>query len=136
MKSLLSLLQQPYPSSEESSHLIDVPHSCRVYKTLLQGGHYSQRDKQIERVPDSVFSPSTFASLWLSTLNREQIHAFGKGGGAFVVAALIERIFQDGSAEDKATITAWLDSDYRKEIEEGQTKGKQILVDTFKMITT
>lgn len=53
-----------------------------------------------------------------------------------MVAALIECISQDGTPEDKTTIIGWIDSDYRREIEEGQTKGKQILVDSFRMITT
>ena len=132
MVSLLQLLRHPYPAPENSApHLIDVPHSCRVYKTLLQGGHFSQRNKCIERVPTTVFSSSSLASLWLVTLNREETQLFGKGGGAFVIAALIEGIEAEGSKEERAKLSSWLDDRYRKDIKEGQTKGKQILLDAF-----
>lgn len=131
MKTLLQLLRRPYPATGEFPHLIDVPHSCRVYKTLLQGGHYSQRDKRVERVSAGSYNPLSFASLWLATLDCQETRAFGKGGGAFVIAALIECVTVEGSDDDKRTMASWFDEQYRKEVEEGQTKGKHILLDAF-----
>lgn len=34
------------PSQE--SHIIKLPYTSRVYKTLVQGGHYNSKEKKIE----------------------------------------------------------------------------------------
>ncbi|THH04911.1 hypothetical protein EW145_g5179 [Phellinidium pouzarii] len=130
--SLLRLLQQPYPSpADASSHIIDVPHACRVYKTLLQGGHYSQQTRAVVRAPSSAFSPMQFASTWLKVVGRVNTREMGKGGGAFVLAALVECVQKEGTGEEKAELREWFDETYRKEIEEGEAKGKKVLLNTL-----
>ncbi|KAI0258545.1 ARM repeat-containing protein [Gloeopeniophorella convolvens] len=97
MEALLVPLAAPYPSSD-ASHPIDLPHTSRLYKALLQGGHFSQLTQSVVLRPN--FSPSAFATAFLHHVGSTNICAMACGGGAFVVAALLNRVATDGSQEE------------------------------------
>ena len=129
--SLIGLVQEPYPSPDQHKpHIIDVPHSCRVYKTLLQGGHFSQQTKAVAR--STAFSPYNFAGMWLKKADKQNTRAIGLGGGAFVVAALYERIRDEGSEDEKAELGSWFDSTFIDDLQNKETKGKAVLLDTLR----
>jgi len=137
-ETLLSFIAAPYAPSDPDvkftnakPHLIDVPHSCRLYKTLLQGGHFSQQSKSVVRVRAETFSPAAFAATWVRTVGRDNTRAIAKGGGAFVVAALLEIIKADGGDAEKREVGAWFDKGFKKELDEGETKGKNILLEVL-----
>ena len=114
---LLSALAFPYPSTDPANpHPISLPHTSRLYKTLLQGGHYSHSTKSIIPAPVSAFSPIQFAYTWLlghdsnqpasalknadTVINKsdkkETVQQIAlsptSAGGAFVLAALVDRV--------------------------------------------
>lgn len=105
-----------------------MPHSCRLYKTLLQGGHYSQQTKGVVRAPAECFTPSAFASTWVKVVGKDDTRAIALGGGAFVVAALCERIKEDGNAEEKKLVRGWFGTAFKDELMNGDVKGKNILL--------
>lgn len=128
-ETLVSLLDESYPSPADGNpHVIDVPHACRVYKTLLQGGHFSHASRTVIRSPEALYSPSRFASAWLKYVDRERTRAIGLGGGAFVLAALVERLRAEGDDADKKELKRWFDEDYVKEVTEKDVKGKKVLL--------
>lgn len=128
METLLKAVSMPYPSSDKSApHAIDLPHTSRLYKTLLQGGHFCHTTKTISR--SSSFSAAAFASAFMKDVGKEETLAMAKGNGAFMVAELCERIREEGSNEEKTMLKDWFSGEVMREIEEGDAKGKKVLVE-------
>src|SRR5258705_253734 len=53
-----TLLKALLPFEIEKGHIdsvIDLPPTSRLYKTLLQGGHYNHSTQSIERVPSAAW---------------------------------------------------------------------------------
>ncbi|TDL19020.1 ARM repeat-containing protein [Rickenella mellea] len=127
INALLSPLSATYPSADDTTpHIIDIPHSSRIYKTLLQGGHYSHHTKSVTRSP--LFSPSAFASAWIKTVGKSATVAMAQGGGAFVVATLCERLIEEGSEEEKGELCRWFGEDVKARIRESDVKGRDVLL--------
>ncbi|KAG8221634.1 armadillo-type protein [Butyriboletus roseoflavus] len=134
MKALAEALTSPYPSEDPTRpHLIDLPHTSRMYKSLLQGGHFSRSDQSVVRSP--MFSPSKFASLFLSVVGRDTTIAIAQGDGAFVVAELLERIREEGSDEQKTKVRSWFDDSFVARVEDSEAKGKNVLVKMVKALS-
>jgi len=61
VEALLRALTSPYPSSSDTPHPIDLPHTSRLYKTLLQGGHFNHSMSSISLAPASTWDRGYFA---------------------------------------------------------------------------
>lgn len=105
MEALLIPLTTTYPS-EGHPHPIALPHTSRLYKILLQGGHFSHATNAVITRPN--FSPSTFATAFLRHVKPMDITSMARGGGAFVIAALLERVVADGTPEDCSRVNEYL----------------------------
>ncbi|KAH9991199.1 ARM repeat-containing protein [Russula compacta] len=105
MEALLIPLTTTYPS-EDHPHPIALPHTSRLYKILLQGGHFSHATNAVVTRPN--FSPSTFATAFLRHVKPVDITSMARGGGAFVIAALLERVVADGTPEDCSRVNECL----------------------------
>jgi pumilio homology domain family member 6 len=101
MEALLIPLEASYPS-DDHPHPIDLPHTSRLYKVLLQGGHYSQAINAVVARPN--FNPSNFATAFLRHVKPVDIAAMARGGGTFVITALLERIVADGTPEERSKL--------------------------------
>ena len=122
---LLASLKSPYPSEDATRpHPIDLPHTSRMFKTLLQGGHFSRETQSVVPVP--TFSASAFASAFMRQVGRELTLKMATDNGAFVVAELCERIRAEGTDEEREALKAWF-SDI-KAIEWCAAKGKTVLL--------
>ncbi|KAH8107264.1 ARM repeat-containing protein [Phellopilus nigrolimitatus] len=129
---LLGLLDAPYPAPAGAPpHVLDVPHASRAYKTLLQGGHFSQQARVIERAPASAHNAAGFARAWLARVGEARTRAVGQAGGAFVVGALAERVREEGTAEERGELRGWFGDEWRRAVEEGEVKGKKVLLDAL-----
>jgi len=125
---LLQPLASSYPSSDPSEpHPIDLPHMSRLYKTLLQGGHFSHTTHTVTRSPS--FSPSAFASAFISIVGEERTVAIARGDGAFVVAELLERVNEKGSESEKKAMKRWFKGDVRSDLKDGEGKGRNVLLE-------
>ncbi|KAH9003348.1 ARM repeat-containing protein [Lactarius hatsudake] len=123
IEALLSPLETDYPS-EGSPHPIDLPHTSRLYKVLLQGGHFSRDTKAIESRPN--FEPSAFATAFLRHVTPANITAMAQGDGGFVIAALIERVLSNGTPEECKLLNRCL-AGLKAEVEGRQMKGSSVL---------
>lgn len=133
MIALAEALASPYPSEDPARpHLIDLPHTSRMYKSLLQGGHFSHSERSVLRSP--AFSPSEFASEFLSIVRRDTTIAIAQGDGAFVVAELLERIREEGNDEQKTKVKGWFDDSFVAQLKDGEAKGKSVLVEKIKAL--
>ncbi|KAH9914173.1 ARM repeat-containing protein [Epithele typhae] len=129
---LLASLAAPYPSEDPSSpHPISLPHTSRLYKTLLQGGHFSQSARAVE--PSPRFSGHDFAVRFVQQVGEDVTVAMAKGDGAFVVAALCEQLASEESPERK-TVKAWFDAEVCKAVEQAGGKGVAVLVESLKKL--
>ena len=127
-KALLELIASPYPAPATSPpHPIDASHVARLYKTLLQGGHYERSSKSVAK-PSSSFSPSAFASSFLTTVGQDVVVAMAQGNGAFVVAELCRRISVEGTSEEKELLRTWFADDVNRSIWSKEVKGKDVLL--------
>jgi pumilio homology domain family member 6 len=127
---LLAPLSRPYPtpvpSNGELMHLIDIPHSSRLFKTLIQGGHFDRSTSSVQVV--SSFSPSSFASQFMQVVGRENMVRMALGNGAFVVAELVKRVSEEGTETEKSELKGWFDKNVVSNIRVGQGRGSEALV--------
>ena len=108
MDALLVPFAASYPSSDESNpHIVDLPHTARLYKTLLQGGHFSQREGSI--VPSPRFAAREFASALVGRVGAESARAMARDGGAFVLAELLERVRAECGEGTRKEVLGWFD---------------------------
>ncbi|KAF9648433.1 hypothetical protein BDM02DRAFT_3187093 [Thelephora ganbajun] len=130
-ETLLELIVTPYPAPAASApHPIDASHVARLYKTLLQGGHYDQSSKSITK-PSSSFSPSTFASSFLTAVGQDVIVAMAQGNGAFVVAELCRRVSAEGTDKEKRLLRIWFTEELRKDIRGKEMRGQSVLLESI-----
>ena len=128
IEALLNPLASPYPSSDPSMpHPIDLPHTSRLYKTLLQGGHFSHTTHKITLSPH--FSASAFASAFIRIVGEEMTVAIAGGDGAFVVAELLQRVSEEGSESEKSAVKGWFGGDVRRNLQNGKGKGRKVLLE-------
>ncbi|KAI9068880.1 ARM repeat-containing protein [Trametes sanguinea] len=130
---LLKAISAPYPSPDPSSpHPISLPHVARIYKTLLQGGHFSHSARTVEKSPR--FSARDFAVRFVQLVPRDVTVAMAKGEGAFVVAALCEQLAEHDGLEERKTVKGWFDAKTQKEIKDAEGKGMNVLLESLKKL--
>ncbi|KAJ7158057.1 armadillo-type protein [Mycena filopes] len=132
IETLLRAASAAYPcAAEDAPHPIDLPHGARLYKTLLQGGHFNRASSAIEQSP--AWNGAAFAVQFVEEVGKEVVVAMctkGERNGAFLVAELCEALMgkEDGEKTRK-TLKGWFGKDVVKEIEGGETKGKKVLLE-------
>ncbi|TFK32301.1 armadillo-type protein [Crucibulum laeve] len=138
-KSLLDIISAPYPSTNASSpHPIDLPHTSRTYKALLQGGHFNHDTKTIDRSPS--WDAGKFAVAFVDTVGKDGIVAMctkGDKNGLFVVAELCTSLVQDdveGGPLARQKVRGWFSSSVQKEIENGDAKGTKVLLEKIALL--
>lgn len=108
-------------------HVIDLPHTSRVYKSLLQGGHFNHSTKTV--TPSPSWNASQFAVNVVESLDGDVITGIctkGERNGAFVVAELCQAL--KGQDKQVKQVRKWFTKDVRRTIEEGEGKGKKVLL--------
>ncbi|KAH9475808.1 Pumilio homology domain family member 6 [Psilocybe cubensis] len=117
-------------------HPIDLPPTSRVYKALLQGGHYNHTTGAVERVPTTSWDSSVFANQFLKIVGREATVSMcqGNGNGAFVVAELCEALIRAEASDGRRTLKAWFTDELVKEIEASEAKGKKVLLEKLALL--
>ncbi|KAI0327732.1 ARM repeat-containing protein [Cubamyces sp. BRFM 1775] len=130
---LLKAISSPYPSTDLANpHPITLPHVSRLYKTLLQGGHFSHSTCTVEKSPR--WSARDFASRFVQLVGRDVTVAMAKGEGAFVVAALCEQLAEHEGLEERKTVKGWFGEKTRKEIQDAGGKGVNVLLESLKKL--
>ena len=131
---LLKALAAPYPSPDATSpHLMSLPHASRLYKTLLQGGHFNHTTKAVE--PAESWSPASFARNFVELVGQDTTVAMARGEGAFVVAALCEQLTKgEEAAEARAEVSRWFTKAIRKEIADANGKGSAVLLEALQKL--
>ncbi|KAJ6535965.1 armadillo-type protein [Mycena vulgaris] len=103
-QTLLRAVSAAYPCDDHSPHPIDLPHSSRLYKTLLQGGHFNRAAAGVEKA--SGWGARAFAEQFMDAVGKEVCVVMctaGECNGAFVIAELCEALQGDGCAAGRKT---------------------------------
>jgi len=134
-KTLLDTLTVPYPSSDSPLHPIDLAWTSRMYKTLLQGGHYSHKAQSIETAEH--WDALQFATSFINTVPRNVVIAMsteGERNGAFVVAALCETLAKSDKSSGRQTLKNWFGEKERELIRKGDGRGKDLLLEKLALL--
>ncbi|KAG7090982.1 hypothetical protein E1B28_010049 [Marasmius oreades] len=141
IQTLLAAISIPYPSLDASlPHPIDLPHTSRLYKTLLQGGHFNHNTKSVHKA--TSWDALNFATQLADSIEKEVVLAMclkGEKNGTFVIAELcgalaVEGSTTAGSTEARKRLKDWFDSDVKKQIASEDGKGKQVLLDSLERL--
>ncbi|KAJ7916192.1 armadillo-type protein [Mycena leptocephala] len=103
-----------FAEGDHSPHPIDLPHASRLYKALLQGGHFNRATSKSRRRLAGMPALSR-SSLW-TLLGRRSLNG-------------------DGGKAARKTLKDWFGSAVVKEIENGEAKGKKILLEKIAAYT-
>jgi len=106
------------PSQED--HIIKLSFTARIYKTLVQGGHYNPKEKKIEVVePPLNFGSTLFARI------KSHVTQWAAAEGSFVVVGLLESL--RGSELDELKKLLKKDRKILKE-KAGENKGTKLIM--------
>ncbi|KZT52352.1 ARM repeat-containing protein [Calocera cornea HHB12733] len=113
---------------EELTLLINHPHVSRLYKTLIQGGHY---EKEIAGVVESPsWSGADFATTFFDAAGGnktgEALVKIASGSGAFLIAELAGRL-KDTSAGKK--MRKVFDASVLEHIQQADVRGSTVLIE-------
>ena len=139
IKTLLAVISSPYPSTDSSTpHPIDLPHTSRLYKILLQGGHFNRATGTID-TSQTHWDSEVFARSFVAHVGRDVVVSMctkGAGNGAFVISALCEALVRggEGCAEERKRVKEWFGGKVVKEVETGEAKGKKVLVENLALL--
>ncbi|KAH7106506.1 ARM repeat-containing protein [Auriculariales sp. MPI-PUGE-AT-0066] len=100
--------------------------AARIFKTLLQGGHYSRTANAVEA--SSRWSPMTFARA----LNHERAGSLG----LFVLAELCERVRLEGSDAERKELSSQLNAKEVARIVKSGEKGASVLEEKAKLLNS
>lgn len=147
---LLRPLCTPYPSSQPGDlHPIDLPHTSRLYKTLLQGGHFNHATQKIEYIPS--WDAVRFAITFVNTIDKDVIVntcTKGSRSGAFVVAELcstlckmrgegnemqvVDEELEDARGQARKLIKEWFTEEVLELIQRPEEmKGRKVLLEAL-----
>ncbi|PFH47695.1 hypothetical protein AMATHDRAFT_6504 [Amanita thiersii Skay4041] len=156
IQSLLQPLCKSYPSSaDDDPHPIDLPHTSRMYKTLLQGGHFNHTSHKIDYT--SAWDPVKFAVGFVNTVGEEVMVGMcvdEQRGGAFVVAELCDTLalgsrrkqkeeeeasmmvvdeeLEEKREEARKLVKGWFGNEVKEKIKQSEgMKGKKVLLDAL-----
>ena len=87
-------------------------------------------------MPSPSFSGLAFASDFLRVVGKETTVGIAQGDGSFVVAELCGRIVEGGNREEKERLKAWFGKAIVKEIEDGNAKGKRVLLENLALLSS
>lgn len=110
-------------------HLIDISHSSRLFKTLIQGGHFDRSTSSVSAVP--TFPASSFASQFMQAIGHNNMVQMALGNGAFVVAELVKRISEEGTEEEKSELKGWFGKKVIDQIRSGKGRGSEALLESL-----
>ncbi|KAG8679681.1 pumilio domain member 6, partial [Ceratobasidium sp. 423] len=119
----------PAPESDLSNpttttHILNLSHASRLYKTLVQGGHFNQQTKEIER---SERAPKDVAGKFMHTAGKENVTSMALGEGGFVIAEVIGKL--KGDQENLKEIRSWFKKDTRERLGKGDIRGSAVLLE-------
>ncbi|KAL0577745.1 Pumilio y domain member 6 [Marasmius crinis-equi] len=141
IQTLLAAISSPYPSTDPSKpHAMDLPHTSRLYKTLLQGGHFNHSTKSVQKAPS--WDSLNFATQFVDSIEKEVALAMclqGEKNGMFVISELCASLAGANtpeSTEARQKLKEWFTSSVKNKIAAEDGKGKKLCNDALSIRDT
>ncbi|KAF8751134.1 hypothetical protein RHS01_08716 [Rhizoctonia solani] len=130
----LKPIRSPDPESDLSdptitTHILNLSHASRLYKTLVQGGHYNQQTKSIER---SEQAPKSVPKKFMYVAGKENVVSMALGEGGFIVAEVVGKLKDEGDYDDLKEIRSWFKKDARDKLGKGDIRGSAVLLERLR----
>ncbi|KZO94578.1 ARM repeat-containing protein [Calocera viscosa TUFC12733] len=113
---------------EELTLLINHPHVSRLYKTLIQGGHYEKEMSGVVESPS--WSGDDFASAFFDAAGGHQkgeaLVEMASGAGAFLIAELASRLKETPAGKEMKSI---FDVNVIQQIQQKDVRGSSVLAE-------
>ncbi len=123
----------PQDDDRETLPSINSSHVARLFKSLLQGGHFSQSSGSVEKSP--YFDAGAFTRAFLHVLGEERIVEMSKSGGTFVVVELLQAVSTDEQlAQERALVRSWFTSEVKEQIRNSDVKGRELLIEKIEQL--
>jgi pumilio family protein 6 len=138
MKTLVEALVVPYPSSNASNpHPVDLSWTSRMYKTLLQGGHFNRKTQAVDT--SEHWDASQFASTFMDTASRDVVIAMcteGERNGTFLLVTLCESLLKQGDEKtvERQKLRGYFGEKELKMVQTGVGKGKDLLLEKLALM--
>ncbi|OLL26691.1 Pumilio y domain family member 6, partial [Neolecta irregularis DAH-3] len=124
---LNSLAELASGDPAESQHVVHLSYACRLYKTLVQGGHFNSEGKGFETMKDLGFGNKLMDSI------LAHIEAWAEGDGAFTVLALLESSNVDSMKKNEIVSILNTHLDRLKNVaKQPEKKGTKLVVELLK----
>ena len=114
----------------DGNHIINLSYTARVYKTLVQGGHYNAKEKKLEGeivvvsyLTIGVDTEHYFAKTFFQAI-KSHVVAWAVGPGSFVIVALLETLPDD---ETKALLSKLKENRASLQKHSSANKGTKII---------
>ena len=65
----------------------------------------------------------------MTTVGKDVTISMAEGEGAFFIAEFLQRIREEGSAEERRAVKGWFDEDVVERIKKSETKGRNVLLE-------
>ncbi|CAE6502591.1 unnamed protein product [Rhizoctonia solani] len=112
-----------------ATHILNLSHASRLYKTLVQGGHFNQQNKQIER---SEQAPKSVAGKFIHAAGKDNVISMALGEGGFVIAEVIGELQEEGDQENLKEIRSWFKKDTKERLGKGDIRGSAVLLERLR----
>ena len=114
---------------EDSTHILNLPHAVRTYRTLLSGGHFSRASSSIDLIAPELRKNLAKAAWESITSSEGNALDIALGEGTFVMAELVQALIDSGAGGEVKKVFG------KKEIEQleaSQRNGAGLLVEKLK----
>ncbi|EKM77539.1 hypothetical protein AGABI1DRAFT_77037 [Agaricus bisporus var. burnettii JB137-S8] len=137
-KTLVEALAVPYPSLDASTlHPVDLSWTSRMYKTLLQGGHFNRKTQSVDTTEH--WNASHFASSIIDTAPRDIVIAMcteGERNGTFLLVTLCEALLkqEDEKKVEREKLKGYFGENEWERVRSGVGKGKDLLLEKLALL--
>ncbi|QRV78701.1 pumilio homology domain family member 4 [Ceratobasidium sp. AG-Ba] len=94
--------------------------------TLIQGGHFNQQTKQIERVEGA---PKNVTTAFMGAAGKDNLIAMAMGDEGFLVAEIVGRLKEEGNEAGLKEVKGWFGKDVRTKLKTEGKKGSAVLLE-------
>lgn len=108
------------------THILNLTHASRLYKTLIQGGYY---DKKLKRTERAEHAPKGVARAFMHAAGKDNTVAMALGEGTFIVAELMDKLKEEGHDEELKELRSWFGKDVRGTLSKGDVRGSAVLLE-------
>jgi pumilio family protein 6 len=116
---------------EDSTHILNLPHAVRTYRTLLSGGHFSRSTNSIDLIAPELRTNLAKAAWKSITAEPENALNIALGEGTFVMAELVQALVDAGEG---SLVKKVFGEKEIGEIEASQRNGAGLLVEKLRAL--